>query len=547
MLNWIISSSLLILVVWGLGTLFKNGLSARFRYALWAVVLVRLLIPGTIGESSFSVEDRLQAIPGVQAAETLRGVDNIEYVHRSGSVVTHGGLMDDDYKTVAENVTETEFHRMERVLTVREVLMPLWCLGMAVMAAVFLAANRRFARRLRESREPLETDCGVPVYVTAEVETPCLFGLFPPAIYVTSEAAADENRLRHCLAHEETHRRHGDHIWAALRCLCLVVHWYNPLVWWAARLSRRDSELACDEGALLRLGEEERFGYGRTLIAVTCEGRGGLLTAAITMADGKKSLTQRVQRIAKRPKAAAYALALAALGMLAATVCAFVGAKEEAAGALAGTPVFRQDAEITAITLHSLMGEDPPVGEEYLETMVQWARSFSYEVVQEETTLEPDVFSLTVTYSDGTSKTCSLDQDQVEGVTYKVARDPVPAEAWRAVWQSARMADDVAVEVWSGGEMAEAWLYQRRQGEKLALEEEPDMPRVHWDQDFALRTRDCSLSTDLTVYTVSGALVEKEVPSLPDGEYICVLGIYGDNGGYYQAQFGLTVEKASPS
>ena len=434
MLNWIISSSFLILVVWGLGTLFKNGLSARFRYALWAVVLVRLLIPGTIGESSFSVEDRLQAIPAVQAAETLRGVDNIEYVHRSGSVVTHDGLMDDDYKPVAENVTETEFHRMERVLTVREVLMPLWCLGMAVMAAVFLAANRRFARRLEESRVPLEAEASVPVFVTAEVETPCLFGFLHPAIYVMPEAAADETLLRHCLAHEETHRRHGDSIWAVLRCLCLVVHWYNPLVWWAARLSRRDSDLACDEGTHLRLGEEERFDYGRTLIAVTCEGRGGLLTAATTMADGKKGLTERVKRIAKDTKPVYWAFRLTVLLLALAAVCAFTGAKEEAAGALTGTPLFRQDVEMENVTLHYYQGVTIQLSEAEIKDLAPWLYTFTYGDVLDRP-LDPgeDAFSISVIYADRDWDSCGVNVATVGETTYAIEREKSP-ERWEEIW-----------------------------------------------------------------------------------------------------------------
>ncbi|MFR6379526.1 MAG: M56 family metallopeptidase [Evtepia sp.] len=42
------------------------------------------------------------------------------------------------------------------------------------------------------------------------------------------------------------------------------------MVWWAAILSRRDSETACDAGAIQRLGEQQRAAYGRTLLAMTC-------------------------------------------------------------------------------------------------------------------------------------------------------------------------------------------------------------------------------------------------------------------------------------
>lgn len=328
MLNWIVSSSLLILVVAGLGAALKEHLSARFRYSLWALVVLRLLIPVTFGESSFSVADYLREVPAVQDAETLRGVEDLHYDQDSGMVYTYGGLMEDHPEVLAGNATEAEFQRMETVLSARELLMPLWFWGMAVMAAVFLAANRRFRCRLEESAVPLEADCGVSVFVTDAVETPCLFGLVLPAIYVTPEVAADETALRHCLAHEETHRRHGDSIWSVLRCVCLILHWYNPLVWLAASLSRHHSELACDEGTILRLGAEERFAYGRTLVALTCEGRGSLLTTATTMTGSKKSLTERVTRIAKGTKTAYFAMRLAVFVVLLTAGCAFTGAEE---------------------------------------------------------------------------------------------------------------------------------------------------------------------------------------------------------------------------
>ena len=68
---------------------------------------------------------------------------------------------------------------------------------------------------------------------------------------------------RYALAHELTHYRHLDHIWSLVRLVCLALWWFHPLVWAAAWLSRRDGELACDEGVLERLGSEHRLPYGR--------------------------------------------------------------------------------------------------------------------------------------------------------------------------------------------------------------------------------------------------------------------------------------------
>ena len=66
MIEWIVSSSVLILVVAGLGWALREHLSARLRYALWAVVLVRLLCPVSWGESPLSLETHLRELPAVQ-------------------------------------------------------------------------------------------------------------------------------------------------------------------------------------------------------------------------------------------------------------------------------------------------------------------------------------------------------------------------------------------------------------------------------------------------------------------------------------------------
>lgn len=134
---------------------------------------------------------------------------------------------------------------------------------------------------------------------------PASSGVIRPAVYLTPGAAADPVTLTHSVVHELTHFRHGDHVWSLLRCLCLVLHWYNPLVWLAAALSRRDAELACDEATIRRLGEAERAAYGRTLIGITCGSRPSLLRTGTTMNFGKSGLRERISLIVKRPKTAA--------------------------------------------------------------------------------------------------------------------------------------------------------------------------------------------------------------------------------------------------
>ena len=331
MIEWVVSSCILILAVIALRYLLRGRISLRLQYVLWLLVLARLLLPVSFGSTDISVMSVVEKAPAVQAVESVREVDTIWQAH-DGSVEGYpaGPLMPDTPVTVAPSVTNDQFSRMESALTLRKLLLPIWWCGAAVTLLVFLSANLRFAGRLRKSRRPLAVEgAALPVFVAEERAVPCLFGLFRPAIYVTQATADDPVLLRHAVAHETTHFRHGDHVWALLRAVCLALHWWNPLVWWAAKLSRQDGELACDEATIRALGETERAAYGRTLIRMAC-GRGvSPLLTATAMDGGKTSLHERIVLLAKKPRTAALAAIALVLAAALCVGCTFTGAKKE--------------------------------------------------------------------------------------------------------------------------------------------------------------------------------------------------------------------------
>ena len=331
MIEWVVSSCILILAVIALRYLLRGRISLRLQYALWLLVLARLLIPVSFGSTDISVMSVVEKAPAVQAVESVREVDTIWQAH-DGSVEGYpaGPLMPDTPVTVAPSVTNDQFSRMESALTLRKLLLPIWWCGAAVTLLVFLSANLRFAGRLRKSRRPLAVEgAALAVYVAEERAVPCLFGLFRPAIYVTQAAADDPELLRHTVAHETTHFRQGDHVWALLRTVCLALHWWNPLVWWAAKLSRQDGELACDEATIRALGESERAAYGRTLIRMACGPGAYVLLTATTMDGGKTSLHERIVLLAKKPRTAVTAAIAVVLAAALCIGCTFTGAKKD--------------------------------------------------------------------------------------------------------------------------------------------------------------------------------------------------------------------------
>ena len=334
MIVWEVSSAILILAVLILRFLFRGKLSARARYALWAVVLLRLLIPFSIGQSSISVPGALEKIGArmedshqeaarseVHAFERTDAYDADVTVPKTVSVT---GQPDSELWE-AETAIAEEPAQAALPVTIQwaKVARIVWLGGAAAVALWFVFVNLRFAHSLRCGRKISDTDADLPVYTVSGLETPCLFGLFRPAVYLPAEVAEDEALSRYAVAHELTHRRHGDHIWAALRCLCLALHWWNVLVWAAAVLSRRDAELACDEATLARLGASARQPYGEALIRMSVPDRAYLLRAA-TMMSGA-DLKERIRMIAQNRKTVRIALIAAAAALAVSAVFVFAG------------------------------------------------------------------------------------------------------------------------------------------------------------------------------------------------------------------------------
>lgn len=346
MMEWIISSSALILMILALRSLLKGKISLRLQYGLWALVLLRLLIPVSFFSTGISVQNLTAEVsrqPAVQAAQEIS-----EYSLPKQSYADAYAQVVQEYETQGIHVEALEgsekealdyeaMERMESDVTLGELLsdvaLVLWLTGIAAVLGVTTLCNLRFHSRLRRNRIRLDiADTGLPVYVSALVQTPCLFGLFHPVIYLTPDVAEDKIKLRHVLEHEMTHYYHWDNVTAFLRCAALALHWYNPLVWIAAKVSRQDAELACDEGTVARLGEGERSNYGRTLIQLTCDHSqlSDVMLTATTMTGSAKSIKERIRCIAQQPKMAAITLIVVILIVAVAVGCTFTGAKEDA-------------------------------------------------------------------------------------------------------------------------------------------------------------------------------------------------------------------------
>ena len=353
MTETVISSSVLIFVVILLRTVFKGKIKNRVRYGLWLIVAVRLLMPFSLAESSVSVmnffgkaehSEIFGEVADISEAYDLPPVENVEDVDiYSGTAanavpyeangygdeweVRRSGYTPQDTpapETIAETAVKSS---PEKKLSALDIARIVRRSVTAVMLIWFGVVNIIFYINLKRNRKRIGHDAPLKIYVCEKLTSPCIFGIIKPSVYVTEEAAREKRALNFVVAHELCHYYHGDIFWTMLRYVLLSVYWFNPLVWVAALLSKRDCECACDEAVIKKFGEDRRFEYGKAIVDMIPEKRSGLPGVASTsMSSGGRVLRERIKFISRIPKNITAAVICTACVTVAAAGCTFTSA-----------------------------------------------------------------------------------------------------------------------------------------------------------------------------------------------------------------------------
>ena len=311
----LLTSSVLIVALAAARRLLRGRIDPRLQYALWLLVALRLLLPGTLVRSPVSV---MNAVP--QTAITAE---------RLTAPADRRAPQTDSTQVSIQPDVPAEAEPAPARVSAMTVLKIVWLGGAAAFALLALARNLRFVRNLKRVRTPVSCpESPVAVWLVPGLPSPCLVGLFRPEIYLTPAAMQDEKTMRFVLQHELAHYRAKDPIWSLVRVTCQCLYWFDPFVWLAASLCRRDCELACDARVLRGLDVKTRADYGRALLGLIRPeiARGQLFSCATTMQLGKKSLTERIALIAKKPKMAAYTLIFVLIFSVLLAACTFTGA-----------------------------------------------------------------------------------------------------------------------------------------------------------------------------------------------------------------------------
>lgn len=328
MAETLITSSVLILIIAALRHFLRGRVSNRIIYAMWLLAALRLMMPFSLAESSVSIMNLFKPAADIPAETSVYN----EYTADNAAEVPVYNIVQENhtpYPQYTEQNVQPPAETKKSAPDVMTVLKYIRFGGTAVMLLWFAAVNGAFYFNLRCKRERADIECRLPVYTADGISSPCIFGLFRPAVYMTADTAENKPQLKYVLAHELCHYRHGDVFWGVLRCILLAAYWYDPFVWLAAYLSKRDCECACDEAVMADFTDEQRIEYGRVLIGLVPKKGGAAGVVSTCMSSDGKAMKERIEYIANRPKTRAAAVAVLIIAAVVGAGCTFTSAAED--------------------------------------------------------------------------------------------------------------------------------------------------------------------------------------------------------------------------
>ena len=272
-------AGLLAIVVLAVNVFGRRWLSARQMGLLWALILLRLLLPAappsplslqnllTRAENEVAAPSGPQFIPYQDSEVGYSQPLAVTPATRNYSVAPESGLD----PALVENWISTFFPIV-------------WLVGGVVTFVGATIVHVAFCRRLKRiapCEEPrlvaLWNACRhlagvrreIPIVLTDRIDQPAVLGLFRPKLLLPEDAAElDDRQLRMIMLHELAHVRRW-HIaanWAML--VIRAIHWWNPVFWLAAARFQNLREQSCDAFAIQRMAGESSREYGELLLAL---------------------------------------------------------------------------------------------------------------------------------------------------------------------------------------------------------------------------------------------------------------------------------------
>ncbi|MDZ4442349.1 M48 family metalloprotease [Bacillus cereus] len=316
--DWLLETTIMASILVGfilcVKVLLRNQLTARWHYALWLILIVRLILPWS-PDSSYSLYSILSH-GYVTSTSLIQKEANVSGVKVMNEPAKYAVNSNDTNKSLVESSSK-EKEKVAKHISMYEICLYVWILGIFCLGALTIIANRRLYLYIQKQpiitderilnifegcKETLSIKEDIPLQLAGKIASPTLLGFRKPRILLCEHhiQRLNDNQIRFIFYHELAHFKRRDVGVNWLMHHLLMLNWFNPILWYAYYSMREDQEIACDALALTFIDSEERIEYGHTIITLLEHYSNYYqMPSLANLSKNKKALKRRILMIKK--------------------------------------------------------------------------------------------------------------------------------------------------------------------------------------------------------------------------------------------------------
>lgn len=274
-------SILVLLYIW-MTPLLAKRYSIRSRYYTWLVIVIGLIIPF---RPQFHPPIVGVSIPNHTIIPMIQGENH------TFTPIKH---------TISNSISN---------ITMWQIAGVIWLVGMVVFLASHAIKHYRFMKfvsrwsvnitntELSAIMQELKIELGLTKNIGLQfcdsILSPMMIGFIHPRILL-SNAEFTKEEFRFIIKHELIHYKRYDLWYKSLILIATGIHWFNPIIYFMAKMIDIQCELSCDEAVIRNADADTRLHYSETIIGAAKYQSKQKTVLSTNFYGGKKGMKKRI-------------------------------------------------------------------------------------------------------------------------------------------------------------------------------------------------------------------------------------------------------------
>ncbi|WP_070001160.1 transglycosylase domain-containing protein [Cellulosilyticum sp. I15G10I2] len=287
-------STLAAVLIIFLRALIGSRLPKILSYAMWGILLFRLLVP-----ISFS---------------SAVSIFNLYPISAENITISLDTTIKDYTKQPIDRILNTDQVSDTSNMISQEFIINTWFITALILIGLCILFYYGTVKKLNEAivyhpddllEEALKKEIlkrKVRIFSLEELSTPVVCGILKPKIIVPAAliTAKDKTVLKNVIKHEIVHIKRFDHLIKLIALMAACIHWFNPIIWIALSLAHKDMERSCDEKVIQLSDQDIKKEYASSLLHFSLE-KGSLKSVGI-VAFGESNMKKRIKGVLRYKK-----------------------------------------------------------------------------------------------------------------------------------------------------------------------------------------------------------------------------------------------------